>query len=173
MTHAVRGRRWVAVAAVLLAPLGCDKDGNGLTLEVYDRDRHARVSADGQAIVYYRNDERPGGVVGIYRVGIAGGNVTLLQQAVLAGLDRHPHADSIVFSARATGEAEPSLWLMGLDGGGLRRLGGAALGPHGGLGGGATDHVLTADCRLQTAACMVMAWHGPGWEFLACGPAAS
>ena len=110
------------VLAALLATLGCGDDPLAPALQIIDRDRHARVTADGQKVIYYRNDERPGAVVGIYRVELASGDVRLLVQAILAGLDLHPQTDSIVFSARETGDLEPALWLMGLDGGGVRRL---------------------------------------------------
>jgi hypothetical protein len=116
-------------AMALLTALGCLDGGTGPTVQLYDRDRHARFSADEQSIVYHRNDERPGAVVGIYRVDMTSAGATLLRQAVLAGLDLHPQTDSIVFSARASGAPEPGLWIMGLDGGGLRSLGGGGSGP--------------------------------------------
>ena len=124
-----RTRGWLLVAATLGTALGCGDSGTGPTLAIFDRDRHARFSADEQTIVYYRNDERPGAAVGIYRVDVSSGDATLLVQAVLAGLDLHPQTDSIVFSARATGSAEPGLWIMGLDGGGVRAVGGGGSGP--------------------------------------------
>jgi Tol biopolymer transport system component len=108
----------------LLAALGCVEGGTGPTLLVYDRDRHARITADQQTIVYYRANEGPGAAAGIYRVAVTGGTPTLLVAAVLSGLDLHPQTDSIVFSALATGATEPGLWIIGLDGGGQRSLGG-------------------------------------------------
>lgn len=119
------------VAAVLVAALGCGEDPGpgGPIVQILDRDRHARVAADGQTIVYYRNDERPGTAVGIFRLDPASGDVRLVVEAILAGLDLHPQTDSIVFSGRAAGEAEPALFLMGLDGGGVRRIGGGGSGP--------------------------------------------
>ncbi|HEX9633826.1 MAG TPA: hypothetical protein VGA02_15290 [Gemmatimonadales bacterium] len=120
--------RWRA-AAVLLLAVGCGEDAVGPTIQASDRDRHPRFTADGQTIIYYRHDERPNGVVGIYRLDVATGDVELIVEAILAGLDLHPVTDSIVFSARVAGEAEPALWLMGPDGGGVRRLQGGASGP--------------------------------------------
>lgn len=122
-------RRRGVLAAALVAGVACSEDGTGPTIVVIDRDRHARFTADGQSIVYYRNDERPGQVPGIYRLDLQTGQLHRLAEAVLAGLDVHPGSDSIVFSARAAGAAEPALWLMGRDGGGVRRLGGGDPGP--------------------------------------------
>jgi len=111
-----------AVTAALLAGLGCGDGPSGPVIQTFDRDRHPRFTADAQTIVYYRHDERPNAVVGIYRLDVASGDVALIVEAILAGLDLHPVTDSILFSARAAGEAEPALWLMGVDGGGVRRL---------------------------------------------------
>jgi Tol biopolymer transport system component len=118
-----------ALAAALVAGLGCGTGPAGQTLQIIDRDRHAQFNAGGQSVVYYRHDERPGATTGIYRVELASGDVHLLVPAILAGLDVHPQTDSIVFSAYGTGQAEPALWLVGLDGGGLRRVGGGGTGP--------------------------------------------
>ena len=116
-------------AVVLLAALGCGEDAAGPTINAFDRDRHPRFTADAQTIVYYRHDERPNAIVGIYRLDVATGDVALIVEAILAGLDLHPVTDSIIFSARAAGESEPALWLMGLDGGGVRRLQGGGSAP--------------------------------------------
>lgn len=115
--------------AVLALTAGCSDFPEGPPIDLIDRDRHAHFSADGQCVVYYRNDERPGETPGIYRLDLANGEVHRLAAAIIAGLDLHPQTDSVAFSARATGEVEPSLWLMGLDGGGVRRLGGGGTGP--------------------------------------------
>lgn len=120
---APRGRS-ALVALVLVAAACGGTEVPVPTITLLDRDRHARFTADEQSIVYYRHDERSGGSPGIYRVDLATGDVTLLAEAVLAGLDLHPQTDSVVFSARVSGEAEPALWIMGLDGGGVRRIGG-------------------------------------------------
>lgn len=120
------GRRvcvWPLLVAAIAGP-GCGDDSTGPAVTILDRDRHARFTAGGQAVVYYRQDERPTGVNGIYRVNVASGATNLIVEAILAGLDLHPQNDSIVFSGRAAGEAEPALWLVAPDGGGLRRLGG-------------------------------------------------
>jgi hypothetical protein len=122
------GKRWV-VAAALLVALGCGDNTVAPTVQLLDRDRYARFTADGQSIVYYRQDERPGGTNGIYRLDLASGDVHLLVEVIPSGLDLHPQTDSIVFSGLGVGEAEPALWLMGLDGGGVRRLGGGGNGP--------------------------------------------
>jgi len=128
MHRSLDRRTWLGgqriVPVLLLTALACSDSGPGVTLQVYDRDRHARFTSNAQTVVYYRNDEGPGAVVGIYRVDVATGTVTLLVQAILAGLDLDPQTDSVVFSARTTGAAEPGLWIMGLDGGGVRSLGG-------------------------------------------------
>lgn len=122
LTATRSGRR--LVPAALLVVLACGDTVTNPMIELYDRDRHARFTSDAQAVVYYRHDERPGAVVGIYRADVGSGTVTLLVQALLAGLDLDPQTDSVVFSARTTGAAEPGLWIMGLDGGGVRSLGG-------------------------------------------------
>jgi len=114
---------------LLLGVLGCGDGPTTSTLQVLDRDRNARFTTDGQTIVYYRHDERPAGAAGIYRLNVASGDTERLVAVILAGLDLHPATDSIVFSGRASGEVEPALWIMGLDGGGVRRLGGAGGGP--------------------------------------------
>jgi WD40-like Beta Propeller Repeat len=117
------------LAALLLTALACSGNPVGPTIRVIDRDRHAQFTADGQTIVYYADDEIPGGAVGIYRVDLASGDVHQLIGAILAGMALDPHTDSVVFSSRASGEVEPALFIMGLDGGGVRRLGGAGGGP--------------------------------------------
>jgi len=119
----------VWAGGVLVALVGCGDGAVTPTLQILDRDRHARATADGQTIVYYRHDERPTGAAGIYRLDVASGDVELVVAVVLAGLDLHPATDSIVFSGRGPGEVEPALWIMGPDGGGLRRLGGGGTGP--------------------------------------------
>lgn len=117
------------VAAIMLSvALGCG-DSTSPAWELADRDRHARFTASDQAIVYYRNNEGPGPVVGIYRVAATDGTPVRLIEALVAGFDLHPQTDSVVFSARASGAAEPGLWIMGLDGGGIRSLGGGGDGP--------------------------------------------
>jgi Tol biopolymer transport system component len=117
------------VAAGLLAALACGDGGTAPAFELADRDRHARFTANGQTVVYYRNNEGPGPIVGIYRVAVTDGTPVRVVQALLAGLDLHPQTDSIVFSARASGASEPGLWIIGLDGGGLRSLGGGGSSP--------------------------------------------
>jgi hypothetical protein len=118
-----------AGVVTLLAALGCGEDATGPIINAFDRDRHPRFTADAQTIVYYRHDERPNAIVGINRLDVATGDVELIVEAILAGLDLHPVTDSIVFSARAAGDDEPALWLMGLDGGGVRRLQGGGTAP--------------------------------------------
>jgi hypothetical protein len=93
------------VAAGLLAALACGDGGTAPAFELADRDRHARFTANGQTVVYYRNNEGPGPIVGIYRVAVTDGTPVRVVQALLAGLDLHPQTDSIVFSARASGRA--------------------------------------------------------------------
>lgn len=120
----------VGCTAASVPLLGCGDDGpTGPTINAFDRDRHPRFTTDGQTIIYYRHDERPGAIVGIYKLDLASGNVELLVEAILAGLDLHPTTDSIIFSARAAGEAEPALWLTGPDGTGTRRLQGGGSDP--------------------------------------------
>jgi hypothetical protein len=147
-----------ALAAALVAGLGCGTGPAGQTLQIIDRDRHAQFNAGGQSVVYYRHDERPGATTGIYRVELASGDVHLLVPAILAGLDVHPQTDSIVFSAYGTGQAEPALWLVGLDGGGLRRVGGGGTGP------GYRWHAFSADGapdRGCLGVCFVVAGGSP------------
>jgi Tol biopolymer transport system component len=115
-------RLWLT--ALLLAAPACGSNSVAPTIQLTDRDRHAHFTADAKSVVYYRHDERLSGTPGIHRVDLAGGQVTVLAEALLAGLDLDPLTDSIVFSARGTDELEPALWIMGLDGGGVRRLGG-------------------------------------------------
>lgn len=124
------GMRGCTGVVTLLAALGCGEDTTGPTINAFDRDRHPRFTSDAQTVVYYRHDERPNAIVGMYRLEVATGDVELIVEAILAGLDVHPVTDSIIFSAREAGEIEPALWLMGLDGGGVRRLqgGGSAQG---------------------------------------------
>ena len=117
-----RSRR--LLAALLLTVFACGNNSIAPTIQLVDRDRHAHFTADAKSVVYYRHDERPGATPGIYRVDLASGQVTLLAEAILAGLDLDPQTDSIVFSTRGTNETEPALWIMGPDGGGVRRLGG-------------------------------------------------
>jgi hypothetical protein len=57
------------------------------------------VTADGQSVVYYRHDERPGASPGMYRVDLATGEVHRIVAAVVVGLDLHPQTDSIIYSA--------------------------------------------------------------------------
>jgi Tol biopolymer transport system component len=123
-------RRGGAILLCAIAGLSCSLGPAEQTpVHIIDRDRHAHVTADGQSVVYYRHDERPGASPGMYRVDLATGEVHLLVAAVLVGLDLQPQTDSIMYSAYAPGEAEPALWIVGLDGGGVRRIGGGAAGP--------------------------------------------
>lgn len=111
--------RLVASLALLSA---CGDGVEGPSLHLVDFHRHARFTADGGTIVHYHHDERPGIPVGIFRVDRASGDEAAVVEAILAGLDVHPATDSIVFSARAGGEAEPALWLIHPDGTGFRRV---------------------------------------------------
>jgi Tol biopolymer transport system component len=123
--HSTAARGRPCLVPLVLVAASCGSKGIiGPTITLLDRDRHAHFTANVQSIVYYRQDERGGASPGIYRVDLASGDVTLLAEALLAGLDLNPQTDSIVFSARASGEVEPALWIMGLGGGGVRRLGG-------------------------------------------------
>lgn len=121
--------RLTLAAAIFLTVFACGGQTLAPTVQLLDRDRYARLSADARTIVYYRHDERPGATAGIYGLDVTTGADHLLRAAVLAGLDLNPKTDSVMFSALGSGEAEPSLWLMGLDGGGLRRVAGGGVGP--------------------------------------------
>lgn len=91
-------------------------------VRLVDRHRLARFSSDGSLVLYFRQDERPDGDNALRRVALASGIDDVLTQAVIIGLDIHPTQNVVLFSAFAQGESEPALWLMGLDGSGLRRV---------------------------------------------------
>ena len=119
----VSGR--VFLCGIVLAVTACGDSGiSGPTITLLDRDHLARFTANAQSVVYYRQDERGGATPGIYRVDLASGDETMLAKAVIAGFDVDPQTDSVVFSALATNESEPALWIIGLDGGVARRIGG-------------------------------------------------
>lgn len=106
-----------------LAVLGaCGSESTGPTVQVVDLHRFARFTGQGDHIVYYRNDERPNAPIGIFSVDLATGEERLVVAAIIAGLDVHPTQDLIIFSARGAGETFPSLFTIGLDGTGIRRI---------------------------------------------------
>ena len=111
------------VIPTVLAIVACGDDSTASSaFNITDRPRHARFTSDGNVVVYYRKDERPGAIVGIFRVDLGDGNEVLVQEAILAGLDVHPTTDLIVFAAAAAGVSEPDLWTVELDGTGLTRI---------------------------------------------------
>jgi Tol biopolymer transport system component len=111
-------------AAAFLLPLflGCKEEPTVPLVRLVDRHRLARFSSDGSVVLYFRQDERPEGDNTLRRVNLASGADDVLTQAVIVGLDIHPTQNMVLFSAFAEGETEPALWLMGLDGSGLRRV---------------------------------------------------
>jgi Tol biopolymer transport system component len=123
MTRSERGRLLrLALAGALAAAIGCGDDATAPTPLLLDHHRFAQFTADGRTVVYFRQDERLGGLSGIFRVHLESGDVELVIRAILAGFSVHPVQDQVIFSARAQGESEPALWLMGVDGTGLRRV---------------------------------------------------
>jgi len=113
--------RWLTLAAVPIA-VACGDGPTSAEIQLVDFHRFARFTSQGDAIVYYRNDERPQAVIGVVVVDLSTGTERLLVQAILGGLDVHPTQDLVIFSARANTSAEPDLWTIGLDGSGLRRI---------------------------------------------------
>jgi Tol biopolymer transport system component len=109
-------------ASALAVSAGCGSPPSGPVATILDRHRHARFTADGGAVVYFRHDERPGATRGLFRVDLATGDDRLVVQAVVAGMDVHPTEDLVIFSGREAGEVEPELFVVRLDGTGLRQI---------------------------------------------------
>jgi len=114
--------RWLVAGAISVASAACGDNLTAPTLQIVDFHRFARFTPQGDAIVYFRHDERPQAVIGVVSVDLATGSERLIVEAILAGLDVHPTQELVIFSARASATSEPDLWTIGLDGTGLQRL---------------------------------------------------